>query len=315
MKKAEGLLFSYPGSKWRLAPRFQQHYPPHRIYVDLFGGSGALLARQTPTPVEILNDLDSDVFNVFAVVKDPAGCNEVLRLLATTSYDREQYKLCKQVLADLDETSVRRAWAFVTCGAIGFAAHPALKNGWSGHERQRQDLLGLPAKVRWWHRRLQQVRLENRRWQEIVDLYDAPDTFFMCDPPYLPGVLRCAADRYYQHQMGVDAHAELIEQLRKIKGYAWICGYHHPLYTRLLFHWRRISFRAREAMGSRVGKRQEIAWLNYESDGSKIEENRLGIAKRYIQIMDGAEEAIKYVERIQRLRRLLDDDHRQVVQA
>jgi hypothetical protein len=115
--------------------------------------------------------------------------------------------------------------------------------------------------------------------------------------------------------MGVDAHVELIERLRKIKGYALICGYNHPLYTRMIFHWRKVSFFAREAMGSRVGKRSEVVWLNYEDDGSKVEENRLRIAQRYVQIMGGDEDAARYLERIKRLRRLLDDDHRQVVQA
>src|SRR6516165_8129702 len=94
-----GLLFSYPGSKWRLGSRFRPHYPPHRVYVDVFGGSGALLARKAPATVEVYNDLDSDTWNVFSVVKDPAGCEEVLRLLVTTTHDREQYKFCKQVLA------------------------------------------------------------------------------------------------------------------------------------------------------------------------------------------------------------------------
>ncbi len=58
-------------------------------------------------------------------------------------------------------------------------------------------------------------------------------------------------------------------------------------------------------MGGKAGKRQEIAWLNYTDDGSKIETNRLHIAKRYIQIMGGHAEATAYLERIERLRQLL----------
>lgn len=214
-----GLLFSYPGSKWRLARRFQQCYPPHRTYVDVFGGSAALIARQRPRAVEVYNDLDPTVSNVFATVKDAVGCEQILRLLKVTSNDSQQYKACKRILANPGECNVRRAWAFLVCGSIGFAAHPALANGWIPHERQRRDFLNLPAKLRWWYGRLRNVQVENRPWQEIVERYDSPDTFFACDPPYLAGVLRSCAGEYYQYRMDARAHIELIERLRKIRGY------------------------------------------------------------------------------------------------
>ena len=41
MGKTMHLLFSYPGSKWRLAPKYLQLFPQHHTYVDVFGGSGA----------------------------------------------------------------------------------------------------------------------------------------------------------------------------------------------------------------------------------------------------------------------------------
>ncbi len=261
-----------------------------------------MIARQPPRTVEVYNDIDQNVYNVFATVK--TGIEEILQLLEGTTHDRQQYKICRRVLTDPDESNIRKAWAFVVCGTIGFSAHPALANGCTRYERRRRALRTLPGKLHWWHKRLQPVHLENRTWQEIVERYDSPDTFFFCDPPYLPGVLRKAC-KYYQHDMDADAHVELIERLRKIKGRCMICGYHHPLYTQLLFHWRRITFVARESMGSRIGKRKEVVWLNYESDGSKIEGNRLRIARRYITIMGGEDEAVRYVERIKRLKQLL----------
>ena len=66
----DGLLFSYPGSKWRLAKKYQELYAPHRVYVDVFGGSAAMIARQQPRTVEVYNDLDHLVSNVFSTVKD-----------------------------------------------------------------------------------------------------------------------------------------------------------------------------------------------------------------------------------------------------
>ncbi len=188
--KPDGLLFSYPGSKWRLAKQFQLCYPPHRVYIDVFGGSGALIARQAPRAVECYNDADFTVSNVFATVKDAGSCGELLQLLKTTSNDREQYKVCKRALADANETNVRRAWGFLTCGNLGFAGHPAIVNSWIDHARQRRDFATLPVRIRWWHERLRNVRVENRTWQEVVDIYDSRHTLFICDPPYMAGVLQ-----------------------------------------------------------------------------------------------------------------------------
>ena len=69
-----------------------------------------------------------------------------------------------------------------------------------------------------WRNRFRRVCLENRPWQEIINIYDAPDTFFFCDPPYLPRVLRSPEDAYYIHTMGAEDHVDLIERLRTNSG-------------------------------------------------------------------------------------------------
>jgi DNA adenine methylase len=305
MRVDGALLFSYPGSKHRLAPQYQRLYPRHRVFVDLFGGSGAVIARQAQRATEIYNDLDSSVVNVFTVIKDVAGRDHVLRLLKDSATDRRQYDHCKAVLADERESSARRAWAFIVAGTVGFGGHPALVYGWIKQERQRRDLRNLAAKVLWWHDRLRNVHLVNKTWSEVIDQYDSPDTLFFADPPYLAQVLRRPREQYYRHVMDVDAHIELIERLRTIEGRCILCGYNHPAYTELLFYWRKFCFSARETMGGkRAGRRQEIAWLDYENDGSKIEGNRLRIAGRFVNIMGGQEQAVRYLERIKRLQQL-----------
>ncbi|RLF18207.1 MAG: DNA adenine methylase, partial [Thermoprotei archaeon] len=36
----------FPGSKWYLAKWIISHFPPHRVFVDVFGGSGAIILRK-----------------------------------------------------------------------------------------------------------------------------------------------------------------------------------------------------------------------------------------------------------------------------
>jgi DNA adenine methylase len=299
------LFLQYPGSKWRLGKEYVQHFPAHCTYVDVCGGTAALFTRKPPSTIEIYNDIDANLFNVFEVLQDTAGYEELLRLLENTPNARQQYEICKKVTVDPTATKVRRAWAFLVCGAIGFSGHPVVQNAWVSPRHGKHKLLKLPEYLRWWRDRFRRVHIECKPWQEVLDPNDAPDTFFFVDPPYVPAVLRHNHDTYYVCSMDTAEHMELIERLRRIQGYAFLCGYNHPLYTERLFHWRKLTFQVTPTMGGKKReKRTECAWLNYENDGSKIEGNRLRIAKRYITIMGGEEEARKYLERVAQLRRL-----------
>ena len=299
------LLLQYPGSKWRLGEKYVRYFPAHRTYIDVCGGTAALFARKPRSTIEIYNDIDANLSNVFAVLQDADGYEELLRLLENTPNGRLQYKICKRVVTDPTETTVRRAWAFLTCAAIGFSGHPVVQDAWVSPRHGKHSLLKLPENLRWWRERFRRVHIECKPWQEVLDIYDAPDSFFLVDPPYIPAVLRHSHDTYYVHAMDRAEHIELIERLRQIKGLAFLCGYNSPLYTELLFHWRKLTFQVTPTMGGKKReKRTECAWLNYENDGSKIEGNRLRIAKRYIKIMGGEEEARKYLERVVQLRQL-----------
>ena len=56
------------GNKKKIAQQIQAYFPPHKIYIEPFFGAGGLFFNKPKAKYNIVNDLDSDVFNLFQVV-------------------------------------------------------------------------------------------------------------------------------------------------------------------------------------------------------------------------------------------------------
>jgi DNA adenine methylase len=82
-------LVRYHGSKWRLAPWIISHFPKHIIYVEPFGGSGSVLLRKERSKIEVYNDLDGEIVNLFRVVREHG--EELSHRIYLTPYARSEY--------------------------------------------------------------------------------------------------------------------------------------------------------------------------------------------------------------------------------
>lgn len=56
------------GNKKKIARKIQAYFPPHKIYIEPFFGAGGMFFNKPKAKYNIVNDLDSDVFNLFNVV-------------------------------------------------------------------------------------------------------------------------------------------------------------------------------------------------------------------------------------------------------
>jgi DNA adenine methylase len=56
------------GNKKKIAKEIQSNFPPHKIYIEPFFGAGGMFFNKPKAKYNIVNDLDSDVFNLFQVV-------------------------------------------------------------------------------------------------------------------------------------------------------------------------------------------------------------------------------------------------------
>lgn len=170
------------GKRW-LVKELVPLLPPHRMYVELFCGGGALLCAKQPSQAEVINDRNSDLVNLFRVVK--YHLEPLLQELDWNLNSRAEF-------ADLKEqrglTDIQRAARWFLRMKNGFGGAPdhfgTAKVGGGAAFSSKEGRLAL---LRAFNRRLDKVVIENLDWQECVSYYDSKTTVFFCDPPYTTG--------------------------------------------------------------------------------------------------------------------------------
>lgn len=261
MKKVERIL-KYPGSKWRIADRLVSLIPEHHTYLEPFFGSGAVFFRKPPSAIELINDLDDNIPNLFRCIRDKP--EELARIVATTPYARYEYE---RAFDNTDESdSLRKAADFlITCWqGHGFRTN-GYRVGWKNDVHGRESMYAL----RDWYKlpdvivetaeRLRHVQIDNRPATEVIMRFDYPDVFMYVDPPYL---LSTRTSKQYKHEMTNTDHIALLQLLKSSKAKVMISGYESDIYNSFLPGWEKRHFSSNAEYG---GNRVETVWMNYDA--------------------------------------------------
>lgn len=212
--------FPYPGGKTNYVQQITRHFPPHRRYIEPFGGSAAVLLNKAPSYVEVFNDLDDDVVQFFRVVRDRRA--ELQEWLRNVPYSESLYEKWNQAFLDGErpEDDIERAgrWFYLRYTTYGGSTGRRAGFKRPGKRNEARSFRGGVAGLDEIVHRLQDVTIANEDYRDILDRYDHPDALFYCDPPYLNG-----GDRYYRRSGEFD-HAEFVDALRDREG-RWIVSY------------------------------------------------------------------------------------------
>ncbi len=65
--------------------------PKMHTYVEPFGGAANILLNRAPAPVEVYNDVDGRLVNLFRVLRDPEQAAELKRLVDLTLHSRQEF--------------------------------------------------------------------------------------------------------------------------------------------------------------------------------------------------------------------------------
>jgi DNA adenine methylase len=258
----------YMGGKWRLAPRIIAHFPPHRTYVEPFGGAASILLRKERSFQEIYNDLDGEIVALFRVLRDPPSAARLAELIALTPFARAEFELSYEPSPDLVENARRTVVrSFMGFGSTATALRR--RTGFRGISERNgkhpaRDFAGLPEAICQICARLAGVVLENRPAISVMKRCDGPRTLIYADPPYLHGSrsakrIHGALEHAYAHEMSDGDHAELLAWLTCCRSMVVLSGYASPAYDAALAEWKSVEIPAR-ADGGRP--RRERLWIN-----------------------------------------------------
>lgn len=260
-------ILRYHGGKWLLAEWIISNFPPHRVYVEPFGGASSVLIQKPRTYAEIYNDLDGEIVNLFRVVRDQGSA--LVRLLELTPFSRadfkESYLASPDPLEQARRTVVRSFMGFGSNShnkATGFRANSSRSGTTPAH-----DWRNYPGELGALIDRLRGVCIENRNAADVMIAHDGPMTLHYVDPPYPAETRDGGSD--YRHEMTSDDHRQLAETLNSLKGMVVLSGYACYLYDQELYsEWRRIERKA-HADGAR--DRIEVLWLNSAADRAGLQ--------------------------------------------
>ena len=173
------------GNKSKIAKMIQAHFPPHKIYIEPFFGAGGMFFNKPKAYHNILNDLDSDVFNLFQVViNNPDDLKKAFRIMPL------HMDLLKYWGVNNETDPIKKALRFLLLSNYGYMGKPEtfrLTASKTEYAEKFDHNLDITSK------RLFNCQFANMDFRSFIEgvtfqkdgRNDEAKTFIYCDPPYL----------------------------------------------------------------------------------------------------------------------------------
>lgn len=258
--------FGYLGAKQRLASRIVASLPPHNAWVEAFCGSAAITLAKPPAPIEVINDKDGQIVNLFQQLRNHPDA--LCRAVALTPYARQEFEQTRKPRKASPLESARRflvGTMMTVNSTIGNHSGFSFSQSFSraGMEARVSRWYSLPRRLADVAERLRHVRIENRDALELLRMFlNRPATLVYLDPPYF--VKREC--KYVIDANDEPFHRKLLALCCRAKCMILLSAYETELYNAVLTPskgWSRtaVETHTRDTTGQDYA-RTEILWHN-----------------------------------------------------
>jgi DNA adenine methylase len=260
--------FGYFGSKNKIALQLCKGLPPHNCWVEAFCGSAALTLAKPPVDIEVINDIDSDIVNLFQQLR--TNTKKLCEQIALTPYASKELETARTNVEGLSD--LERARRFLVQAMMAINGVFGEERGGFSHsdsytrnnkEARVSRWYNLPDRLHDVVERLRSVRVENKDALKLLSSYlNRPATLVYLDPPYYGD----RTNGYRKDEPTKQFHTQLLRLANKAKCMIFISGYQNDLYDSLLTSkkgWQKktIETITRDPSGN-THKRTEVVWMN-----------------------------------------------------
>ncbi len=190
------------GNKKKIAKEIQKYFPEHKIYIEPFFGAGGMFFNKPKAKYNIVNDLDSDVFNLFQVVMNQKEeLEEAFYIMPIHSDLLEYWKKNKET------DPVKKALRFLFLSNFTFMGKPNnIKFGTENPKNTVYKNLNFSFEI------LNDVQFMNYDFVKFINsiqIKDMGKAFIYNDPPYL------GTDDNYSNSFTEEQSKELFDTLEE----------------------------------------------------------------------------------------------------
>jgi DNA adenine methylase len=245
------------GGKSRLADKILPLFPEHTCYVECFAGAAALFFKKEESKVEVLNDINGDLINLYRVLQH--HLEEFVRQFKWAVTSRQVFEW-EQTKRPETLTDIQRAARFFYLQKLAFGGKVSGQTYGTGTTRPEGiNLLRVEEDLSMAHLRLNQVNVENLDWAACVARYDRPHTLFYMDPPYY-------GTAGYGMDFGLQEYEKMAELARAVEGHMVIsindCAKIRTVFQGLRMKSVPISYTV--GGGSKKASRKELIIMNWD---------------------------------------------------
>ncbi|MGA9911097.1 MAG: DNA adenine methylase [Paraburkholderia sp.] len=245
------------GGKRRLADHLIPRFPKHECYVEVFAGGAALYFLRPPAAVEVINDINGDLINLYRVVQH--HLEEFVRQFKWALTSRQVFKWLQDTVPET-LTDIQRAARFYYLQHNCFGAKVEGQSfGTATTTPPGLNLLRLEETLSAAHLRLSNTFVEHLDWKTCIDRYDRPHTLFYLDPPYWE-------TEGYGVPFPYEEYVAMAARLRTLKGKAIISLNDHAAIRQAFdgFHIETVDIKYTLGGGGREAARKEVIIFSWD---------------------------------------------------
>jgi DNA adenine methylase len=250
-------IIPWIGGKRRLADHLIPRFPKHECYVEVFAGGAALYFLRPPAAVEVINDINGDLINLYRVVQH--HLEEFVRQFKWALTSRQVFKWLQDTPPET-LTDIQRAARFYYLQQNCFGAKIESQSfGTATTSPPGLNLLRLEETLSAAHLRLAATFIERLDWKACIDRYDRPHTLFYLDPPYWE-------TEGYGVPFEYAEYVAMAARLRTLKGRAIVSLNDHPDIRRAFdgFHIETVDIKYTVGGGGREAVRKEVIIFSWD---------------------------------------------------